>query len=48
VFKPKQGKTKSMLIKTLGADANFTIRYINDLRRIASSREGDGGPKQAL
>jgi len=45
VFKPKKGKTKSMLIKTQGADANFTIRYVNDLRRIASSREGSDGPE---
>jgi hypothetical protein len=46
VFKPKKGKTKSMLIKTQGADANFTIHYVNNLRRIASSREGDGGPER--
>lgn len=46
MFKPKKGKTKSMLIKTQGADANFTIRYVNDLRRIASSREGSVGPER--
>jgi len=36
-----------MLIETQGADANFnTIRYVNDLRRIASSREGSDGPER--